>query len=241
VVGPFFSGSRDSLGGAIKKWRKCHQSSFDIISGSATNINGDKFSARFLERCDRFRTTLHAELILKWEMMKYLGVKENGSERVAILVESSTALGVKEANPVGVTRANAVKYDAHQPEIAQANKENTHSHSKSVRIHLPFPLHISTTRTAYNHAQSASAPLPQLPSLSGQLHIPPAEGPAPKDTEPSLTPSTTGAIAEQTLSHMLSTLAKERIQYVVILATDPKLVFDSANLHLFAPQRLTNS
>ena len=211
VLGPYFSGSQTSLIDAINEWIK-QDIRFQIVSGSATGINGRKFENRFGGCKVTFQTTVHSEVVLNAELMKYLrgeGKKQNGEEekpKIVVLMESNTEYGNK------------------------APKDNRF-------IRLPFPLHISDVRSAYGRTQTDSgSTLPQLASFAGKLHIPAIEESNPTDTEPSLTPSVTATIMERVLSQILTTISREQAQYVVILATTLKdTIFLATQIRTYCP------
>jgi hypothetical protein len=238
ILGPFFSGSAHSLHEGVGAWKKSLAETlagrcvaaggslgpvgapflaacalgrvpapaFRIITGSARTIDGRSFTDHFPGRDVEFATTVHSESIFRKVLVDFTvaiaGVGVDPS-KVAILLEVNTAIG-KEYNK----RFEAEPFRA-KPERGP--------------LVLPFPLHVSDIRAAYNqNATGTEPPLPSLPSFAARLRIPVNEGPGPVDTEPSVTPGMTAATTERILAQMLAVLSRERIKWVVILATDLK-------------------
>jgi hypothetical protein len=87
-------------------------------------------------------------------------------------------------------------------------------------IFLPFPLHVSDVRAAYG-AAGHSVTL-SLPTFGKNLRVPLEGARSPRDTEPSLDPSMNSVQSESVLTGLLTTIARERFRYALIVATDVK-------------------
>jgi hypothetical protein len=170
---------------------------FRVISGSATAFEEGRFSTRCYPIPVSFQATVNDERLVVQELIDYLHLN---SRRVAILLEANTSLG------------RAIFSDS--------------PYTGSIRpaapgVQIPYPLHIAEVRTAYEKvAQATPENVPRLPTFAGKLRVPAEEGPGANETEPSITPGMTAAYTERMLAQLLSTLARERIQYVMILGTD---------------------
>ena len=123
---------------------------------------------------------------------------------MAILKESNTGLG-----------------------MAILQKSNTESFDI---LSLPFPLHIAEVETAMlKSQQNKELSMPQLRTTRLKISLP-QDGTHGINTEPSMDPAMTAAVAEQVLSHILATIARENITYVGIVSTDTRDKIFLANL-----------
>jgi hypothetical protein len=241
ILGPYFSGSTDSMVNAIKPtllaqtaaiilrsgiramWALPH---YEIISGSATEINGQAFLSRFPFCFASFHTTVHPGSVLYKVVIDYFqGLGGLGERKIGLVVESNTVYGMQ-SNPTRTIRSTATtKKDLNA--LRSAFQELIYfftapDNTSPQPLTLLFPLHVSDIRAAYKTTSAAEPLLPQLPSLAGKLQVPVREGPDAVDTEPSLTPKMTAVITEKMLQQMLAVMARERVKYVFLIASDLK-------------------
>jgi hypothetical protein len=206
ILGPGFSGSQTALAVSLRDWARSREGKnvrglrrFRIVSGAATAFDPTKFESDCRPAEVSFRATIIPEAVVMRELLQYVW---RPKARVALLRETNTGFGQASAAPTW-----APGKDGARPPI----------------LEIPFPLHISRVRTAYGKDRPGkSSGLPSLPSFVARLHIPVEKGPEPHDTEPTLAPEMTVAYSERVLGMILSTIARERVQYVAILATDVK-------------------
>jgi hypothetical protein len=117
-------------------------------------------------------------------------------EKIAILYESNTAFG---------------------------NRTMSAYREEERAVFFPFPLHISEVRGAY---EQTTGPMKgdslRLPNFGSKLRLSLNADSNPRDTEPSLDSAMTAVTSERILGLMLSTIARERFHYVLIVASDVK-------------------
>jgi hypothetical protein len=266
ILGPTFSGSQTSFEVVIQEWharqrartlglgavlrrlgpivstlamRFFRPTPVRVISGSATAFDQKNFVCN-VDHHATFHATVNHEDVLREAALQFLRPPDSdvsSDDRIfaAVLHESNTGYGA------------AVKAAIHPLEAE--THPGSHAHSKPAdgteatadkgprSLRMPFPLHISDIRNAYNKDETKQPPnIPSLPSFAARLRIPGNELGEPDDTEPSLTPLMTAATTERLLKEMLSTITRERIKYVAILATEFKdKVFLSALLRDYCP------
>lgn len=250
ILGPFFSGSQQSLAQTLVDWsetahRQGAKYTFTPISGSATAIDDVLINGHDFITDGRigFKATVIPEEIILRELLNHLGVaaKKKGPLEVrfnvAFLHESNTGYGYQLALAVDAT------------EVSKRSKGGR-------LVSFPFPLHISDVRTGYSKAGDAGkANWPTLPTFGAKLRIPLDEGHAARETHPTLHPAMTAAAAERQLTAALNTINHERFRYAVIAASDIRdrlflaallrehcpdvqLIFTSADLLLSHPDHL---
>jgi len=225
IVGPYFTGSQTSLQFVLGDWWEETESwfqvrrpqyAFEIITGNASAVRrGDFFSSRVKEsgfpgwKSDRvsFQSTVVPTRLILNGILNFLARRDSVYSgemlmfdkmnhlpgRVAILTESNTGFGKAFSSLT-------------QQEI----------------LMLRFPLHISRVKSEYTRAfrqKDEKNGLKQVDPLSvgsfddGQGQ---GEGIASQGGE------ATTATNSQVLARILSTIARERCQYVGVIATDPR-------------------
>ena len=214
IMGPAFSGSASSLDFALRDWLKELGNPpihFRIISGTATAIDPQEFS----RIGDGGRLTFQAVVPPDSMMMPrvFAYIQSLGYAQVAMLSEASTAYG-------------------------QTNMRD--AQLRPVVLNLPFPLHISQLRTLSEKQQRSQqksnselggSPTEWVPLDKGELS-------QPKETPPSFSPLEVSS-AELVLSRLLSTISREEIHAVGILATDVRdTIFLAHEIHQHCPSSL---
>jgi hypothetical protein len=215
ILGPGFSGSQTSLAVALRDWAQQREGKavgalrrFRIVSGSASAFDRTKFESDCRPADVSFRATIIPTKVLMDELLTYAC---RPKARIALLQETNTGFG------------HTFQKFRYPGTTAGADREQAEDEARPRILEIPFPLHISRVRTAYlKDVAEKSGGLPSLPSFVGRIHLPVEKGPEPRDTEPTLAPGMTSAYSERVLGMILSTIARERIQYVAIVATDVK-------------------
>ncbi|NOT61582.1 MAG: hypothetical protein HOP19_15300 [Acidobacteria bacterium] len=215
LMAPLFSGSQDSLEIALQNWLASFATSpphFDIISGSAMAVDGNKFRRhvrdplrqRGVNQPDFYSTVIPSHFATE-ALIHYLELNDaEAADKIALLTEGNTTFGQ-------AVRENR-KQDVNDKSV-QSDKV----------LKLPFPLHISQLRNASEKARSnqTGAPFemrdirrPLLPLLMEDTR-------ETKDVVPLFSQLET-ASAELVLSNLLTEINRERIRYVGIVASDVK-------------------
>jgi hypothetical protein len=233
VIGPSFSGSALSLRQVLVEAKKgytppaetCPRRVTDpplfVVSGAATGFDRKEFCRGWANPdvpgsdtnpqgfC---ATALPDDLVRRW-VYKYLDNPADPGQgeqpdRIAILRETNTGYGA-------AARRNAISLEGKKNRVWD----------------LPFPLHISQVRYNYTREQLARLESLGLPRSSRLLPFPrDEEADAETDVLPVQAPPLTAALNDMILSDILSTIAKERIQYVGVVATDTRDRIFLANL-----------
>jgi hypothetical protein len=231
VIGPSFSGSAPSLRQALVEAKKGHTPPPDkrlrrvedpplfVVSGAATGFNRPEFCQGWakpdIPRTDTSpqgfcATALPDDQVRRW-VYKYLHnptdpVHGEQPDRIAILREANTGYGAGVAVDPDPEDANHV-WD------------------------LPFPLHISQVRYNYTREQLARLESLGMPRSSRLLPFPrDEEADLETDVLPVQAPPLTAALNDMILSNILTIIAKHRIRYVGIVATDTRDRIFLANL-----------
>ncbi len=220
IVGPYFSGSQESLMLALEHAIADHETlppsplprlTFKIRNGSATAVNSGLFYT-LLERAeiDYGATVLPDEVMLQC-LYNYLDnpsdpVRGKPLPKVAILRESDTSYGQNVSRMCGTNCAEPAK------PIQKV-------------IEIPFPIHISGLQSAHTKELQDKLARLGLPRTSGGIPIPQEEGEkegAVRRAIPSQSPLTTAAVNDMTIKNILAAIARERVRYVGLMATDPR-------------------
>jgi len=212
VMGPAFSGSAVSLRFVLDSWLESRRNianlRFQIVSGTATAID-----ANWLSHVGHDQATFQATVPPDDETLQEVAcyIQQLGYPRIAILAEGNTAYGQNLAHA-----------------IAEGGKGGSHSQmvcrdapGAPQILDLPFPLHISDLREA--SAQKTNMQEQKGSGTGGGI---PASAPLaqegstkPREVLPAFS-DLAGQSAELTLSNLLSTIAREQLSYVGIVATD---------------------
>ncbi|MGH9455937.1 MAG: hypothetical protein ACRD2O_18440, partial [Terriglobia bacterium] len=219
VLGPSFSGSSASLQFALQTWLdQASEASegphirFRIVSGTATAINPVDFENIGDGRQASFNAVVPPDVDAMQELIQYL--ESFGQHKIAILSEGNTTYG-------------------------QQIRSGT-AHAFPDVLTLPFPLHISQLRTASEKMRrSKQPPTSDVTSTpSTLLPLPEEDNFSAKETPEFFSPLEVTS-AELVLSNLLSTLSREDIHAVGILATDVRdTIFLSSEVRRHCPATL---
>jgi hypothetical protein len=229
VIGPFFSGSVDSLRMALEKVRETEKKYpspgeplIKVVNGSASAFPKGRFLGEWQDNVKAGNeppfeeTILPDELVLK-HLWKYLGRPENpeGKDRLSIvlLLEANTAFG---AEIDTITQERGKK------------GTDTSKHKKGEPydfIRAPFPFHISQLRSAYTREQLARLESQGLPRGGRNLPFP-VEGDATEKGAAGVlqaqAPLMTAATNDLVLHNLVTTLAQNQARRVGLVSTDPQ-------------------
>jgi hypothetical protein len=207
LMAPAFSGSAQSLKFVLRNWQEKMAKvlgkpplGFRIVSGSATAINPQEFAALSEEGKSSFQAVVPPDSDVLLAVRAYL--KEFGISKIALLSEANTAYG---RNKALINSTHSPNRDA-LPDI----------------LNLPFPLHISELRYATNKQQQSTKQqsTSELPvNTPSALPLPEGTNFAAKETPPPFSALELSS-AELVLASLLSTIAREEIHAVGIMATD---------------------
>ena len=220
VVGPVFSGSQKSLTMAMNAWFCVDpKTQFNVISGSASGIQVSK-------RCDgtyTFEGLQHAECpprfsatvaptkeLLKWVL------------NCLVWKNRATAKKLSELDTQSVREALGYRKIAILEEMATSFGDLSEVEIVKDLVHIPFPMHISRVKAAYNKEQKEKDD--QL-GLSGMNQLAGRFGKLPEedaDTVPSQDKYTTALSTARLLQDMSAQIIREQIAYVGIVASDPR-------------------
>lgn len=223
IMGPTFSGSADSLDFTLRDWLArikgnlvklgARPPEIRIVSGTATVIDPKEFSTFEHGKWPVFQAVVPPDAAAMHAILGYIrGLGHGlGYHQVAMLTEGGTAYGQNQEylpeqnSTLKRSRRKSGVPNAPQPEI----------------INLPFPLHISQLRTAserQRRSQQGSAS-ESIPNPTPAVPLDEGEATQPRETPKSFS-SLEVSSAELVLSRLLSTISREGIRTVGILATD---------------------
>ena len=220
LLGPTFSGSAASLRLAIEEWMRSRQlaaqpPNLRIISGNASDLgNRDELDA--LSDNGFHATTLPSQQLLS-AVAEYLDPAQKNAPLIAILQEANTAYGRGAVE--GNDPPKPVQSDRNLPRLTQFVPSKRPWQDWLL---LPFPINISQVRTAYEK-EKAQRPVPadkggDLPRMTLGLSL--QDGVEPHDVPAAQFPEMTSNADDLVLSSILSTISRENIKYVGLLATD---------------------
>ncbi len=220
ILGPTFSGSATSLAIALRDWlAHASNTTFNLISGSATAIN----KAAFLQQIGKpAQVQFHAtvtfgpndlEVFINEYLKKLTENSGKTSLRIAVLREANTGYG--QGMSPKQTAKDAKATQDHQPQ------NNSTQQSATSILELTFPLHISKLRAAAekNKTSSHNAVSPLSSSSNSNVALPMDEHEEPRDVVPMFSELNTAAL-DLVLSDLLTTINRERIDYLGIVASD---------------------
>jgi len=218
VLGPYFSGSAYSLIesiGAVKPTAAGLH--FDVISGSATNIDQARFEALPAPNVTAsFAATVIPDAYVKNELIQYIAKRNWKVTPIAWLTESNTGYGGYATEPQDRDTGRVQKYRL---------------------VEYPFPLHISRLRAIYEAQPGETRdrnawPAPERTRLDVPFNVLETA----RDTPPPIAPGITAAYAELILAHIFRSIHEQGIRYVGITATDPRdIVFLAESLREHCP------
>ncbi len=217
VLGPHFSGTSQSLRLAIEQAfrdRGQRESSgalrVQVVTGSATSdankaiIEGEPPYATQTAREVVFASAVHTDPEMLGAIERRLDAMGIPPSQVALLVEENTAWGAglfeKPTRPGGKSCQN--------PEKGRF----------SCAIRMSFPMHVSRLASVTERAKRAATPVPVAATPSLEL----VDVKEPADSLPTFTPALTEGTMATALASVLSTLVREQIRAVGILATDKR-------------------
>ncbi|HUI25030.1 MAG TPA: hypothetical protein VL403_03010 [Candidatus Kryptonia bacterium] len=229
LLAPTFSGATESLRIALREWLDpkdgdpdVRPPSFRIVSGSATDY-GNKATLDALS-VDGFHATTassEAQIGIIRQYLEQLGADPCS---VALLKEANTAYGR------GATASTRWQDRCGQPHANGARAPEDW-------LQLPFPISISQVRMAYDRSQMlrpAAAPNATLPRTVLDLSL--DDITEPEDVPPPQSSQMTANIADLVLADTLSTISRERIKYVGLLATDVRdTLFLAQQIRTYCP------
>ncbi len=199
ILGPYFSGSTDSLKHALETGRP--KSPVQIITGSAT-VRQNQTILRSYD----FHATVAPDDALEREIFRYfkerMGVCPD--REVAVFSEAATAYG----------ESGAVKDEA-GPTADDCDLKPA--------LRIQFPLHVSQLRAAYQQdsALKNDGLFNRGPRRTLELPLEPPEK-DPGDILPPQDPKMASVFAELALAAGIETIRREPIRMVGIRATDPR-------------------
>jgi hypothetical protein len=206
VLGPYFSGSADSLALSISEYKLRDKAwSFRVVAGGAMNVDKSAFVKRCLPAKAEFHATLVRADLLKSSLIDFVRDHDrdwtNSKQKIAWLTESNTGFGV----------------------LKQVKPENPPKVADYSLVDLPFPIHISRVRGSFSDAaQTAQQDVPNLSTSRLRLRIPFEDSQPARDVIPEFTPGMTATTAELLLNQIMTTIARARFRYVGITATDAR-------------------
>jgi hypothetical protein len=178
---------------------------------------------RIMARPIDYQTTVIPEKVLHQQLLRYLDNpsypgKGDRPIKVAVLLESDTGFGANSGEDRGFG-PNCDEDRLPQP------KGSTDSANKDADESLiPFPIHISGLQGAHNKELRDQVKQLGLPQPSGPP-IPQEEGEKEGEARtlvPTQSPITTAAMNELVMRNVLNSLRREGINYVELVATDPR-------------------
>jgi hypothetical protein len=209
VLGPTFSGAAPSLMRELA-WDG-GPVTVPIVSGSATATN--------LGLGPTFRRTVLSDDVVLDAMLAYLTWHQAEAQDIALLVESNTAYGS------GLSRFA----ESRGGESSGAEPTATQAVAPSIRLKIPFPLGVHRLRE--DEAASTPAPVP-----FGNIGLPLLQD---KGVSASSVPqfsSSTESFDERRLETALQSLARRKIRFIGILATnDLDKLFLARRARAFCP------
>jgi hypothetical protein len=209
VMGPTFSGSATSLQHAIQDWRAGKDggsSTFRIVSGSATAIPPDHPLRTRNDVC--FDSMVREDGDVLAFFLDFLGERGVEPNSVAMLVEANTGYGA------------AVQSDTGKHGVTS----------------IPFPLHVADLR---RRREQEILRTPQRNDAGGLLKpgntLPVQTWDPARESLPSFSDLETASV-EPLLESTLASLARNRIRYVGIAATDVRdIIFLALEVRRHAP------
>jgi hypothetical protein len=254
VLGPYFSGSRDSLALALQQarpgWGGDPLTTADVITnsggypwgaaplvgrilaaagqlppihvvcGSATSLDPDEFTAPWKRLADKFRSTVIPDFLVRRWVYKFL---QNPADPTTG-TQPDTLVVLQEAD-TGFGQLSDAQFKRTRPGVKPDS-------GRSKRIFtIRFPVHISQLRTSFTKAQLAQLESLGLPRPAWNIPVPPGEeGGKTADPVPPQSPLLTTALTSLVVNNLVQTMAKERIRYVTLIASDARDVVFLAEL-----------
>ena len=195
ILGPFFSGSTDSLRNSLFV-RKETDTRFKIISGAAT-VENNKSMLNSPPRSS-FAATVISDETLRSTFYEFLQrhIDPQHAGEVALFIEGGTVYGRSGSSVV---------------------------QNDPVEFTIPFPLHVSQLRGAYEKDTALKNPglFSRGPRHALELPLEPPEQ-NPRDILPPQDPKMTASVADLVLASGIETIRREKIHFVGIVASDTR-------------------
>ncbi|MEO8620653.1 MAG: hypothetical protein ABI625_06285, partial [bacterium] len=215
VVGPMFTGGAQSLAKALARWRthgtRTANDSIAVITGSATGTTAPAFAQ--VGGRSSFHATVHSDAALeRVERNVLCDLLQIPISQIARLRESTTLYGASQPDSARVPTAERVG----------APPRTTPPRCKGKFLDIPFPANISSLRTEYARAPTASSPeagfgIGATPRIALNL-----QDPSRAMENPPVMSGLTPAVLDVILDEIAQTLLTHRIRAVGILATDTR-------------------
>ena len=233
IIGPYFSGSTDSLHHLLWAWNRRHQKKIEIVSGSATvDRNWEQLRSAGEETKlvgdVSFQATVVPDSALTGAFKDFLRdrLHVEPKDKVALFVEGGTSYGsgYKDIASGKVKTSSDAEHikPPESPTPSGPGSEEPLDNDRNFRFVVSFPLHVSQLRGAYEKGGSLRNPAPsRAPRHSLELALDAPEG-ATRDILPAQDPQMTANIADLVLTSSLEAIRREEIQFVGIAASDPR-------------------
>jgi hypothetical protein len=222
VLGPYFSGSTESLKNSLVVWNQAHRP-IEIISGSATvDSNATTLSGSELT----FRATVVPDLLLTHHFLEFLG-EHLGAARhdLALFVEGGTSYGSANVNFTAPQTREERDQLCSAVATAPAPKTDLEKLRGNLRprFTVDFPLHVAQLRAAYekDEALRAGAAQNRGPRRNLELALESNEHGSRDIVYPQDGVAAAGT-ADLTLGDSIETIRREKIRFVGIIGSDPR-------------------
>lgn len=243
ILGPYFSGSTDSLHHLLWYWNKRHKRKIEIVSGSATvGRNLEELTAPGEGELDE-QISFHATVVPDEALTtvfynflkKRLGVVPE--DKVALFVEGGTSYGSGYKDISSGRTKHRDAQGAGRPKAATNPSDN----ERRFRFVVSFPLHVSQLRSAYEKEGALKNSAPGVaPRQSLELALESPEATT-RDILPAQDARMASNIADLFLTSSVETIRREQIRFVGIVASDPRDILflarkireNAANVTLF--------
>jgi len=204
MIGPSFSGAAVSLARGIEDWPDHGKFKFNIITGSATNIE----NASILGAVGDFSATVTPDDVMR-DFYRYVVQKFKPSwPIIPILTESNTSYGQGASHRPGEERSKNV-----------LRKLEDCKDSNPCILELPFPLHVSQLGAEYEKARAQRAASAPSEGLSRLLSLNLVAEDEPSDVPPAMSPLTKYN-SDLSLLNSVMAIARAHLNVVGIQATD---------------------
>lgn len=232
IVGPAFSGSVWSLRNALQDWRRFSVTGLNapkdliirIVSGTATAIPSGALSGSGDD--DRKLPTISFKTVQIPDSVLWQQIVPDIINDIADV--SKDAAPQPSATETSVPDIAVLEENTDYGRAATASYEQ-----KGGVLELTFPLHISELRTAYQGSQGRAVSSPDLERQD--LSLPDEASQQRRDVIPPVSPRAI-IYDELVLGNLLTTIRRERIRYIGIVATDIEdLVFLVQQIRAYCP------
>jgi hypothetical protein len=207
VLGPFFSGSAASLAASVDEWRGTSGRNARIITGTAT---APRIAESFQRPGIEFsRTIANDDELLHFLLCQIDRGHDRAPPTIALLREIGTLYG----------SSGSSGSDTRSAADALPCEGDSRSPPPRPREDFVFPLHISQLRAARERTQPTAGEQADTLRRTLELKLDPEDETSP-DTPPVFSDLTPYDV-ELSLRQLLQRICADRIEYLVIVATDP--------------------